>query len=142
MQLSGHLDPTYSIGQVEAPFSVCARAASAAGRYPLYRELSLRADPTPRRVRAPVSQVDLAPTLLDLAGLYEPDDAFAGSSLVRGIAPGRALYSESYLPYYSYGWSRLHVIRRDGWEYIDAPRPELYHLRRDPRARAGGRPAP
>lgn len=83
-------------------------------------------------LRPAVSQVDLAPTLLDIAGLLEPDHGMAGQSLLGDVSGERLIYSESYLPYYTYGWSRLHVIRQGHWEYIDAPAAELYDLSRDP----------
>jgi arylsulfatase A-like enzyme/Flp pilus assembly protein TadD len=79
-----------------------------------------------------VSQVDLAPTLLDIAGLLDQDHGMAGQSLLGDVPRERLIYSESYLPYYTYGWSRLHVIRKGRWEYIDAPTAELYDISRDP----------
>jgi choline-sulfatase len=88
-------------------------------------------------VSPPVSQVDLAPTLMDLAGL-EPDDAMAGRSLVPLLEAkpmgwwDRATYSETWLPFYTYGWAKLQAVRVGGWKYIDAPEPELYDLLRDP----------
>ncbi|MEM6455088.1 MAG: sulfatase-like hydrolase/transferase [Acidobacteriota bacterium] len=45
----------------------------------------------------------------------------------------RLLYSESYLPFYTYGWAKLRAVRRGPWKYIDGPDPELFDLRRDPR---------
>jgi tetratricopeptide (TPR) repeat protein len=56
----------------------------------------------------------------------------AGESLLTAVSGERLIYSESYLPYYTYGWSRLHVIRQGRWEYIDSPNAELYDLSRDP----------
>ncbi|MBW2383510.1 MAG: tetratricopeptide repeat protein [Deltaproteobacteria bacterium] len=94
--------------------------------------------PSGVRIKRPVSQVDLAPTLLSLVGLA-PDPAHVGRDLsqaIHGNEPKREetiLYSESYLPYYTYGWSKLHAMRLGRWKYIDAPTPELYDLRRDPR---------
>jgi arylsulfatase A-like enzyme/Flp pilus assembly protein TadD len=90
----------------------------------------LRFDPS-------VSQIDVVPTILDLLGL-PPDARLPGRSLVRLIegAPGtgeRALYAESYLPYYSYGWAKLRSLHAGRWKYIDAPRAELYDIIRDPR---------
>jgi arylsulfatase A-like enzyme/Tfp pilus assembly protein PilF len=93
----------------------------------------------PRAVRVPaaVSQVDLAPTLLDLLGLA-PEGSVAGRSLVplmegrtRTVEPPH--YAETYLPFYTYGWAKLRSLRRGPWKYVDAPAPELYDLSRDPR---------
>src|SRR5262249_57671793 len=47
---------------------------------------------------------------------------------VRGV-----VYGETYLPFYTYGWAKLRLLRRDRWKFIDAPEPELYDLQRDPR---------
>lgn len=87
------------------------------------------------RLSNPVSQIDLMPTLLDMVGLLEPEDIdeLPGSSLLNTVSPNRGLYSESYLPFYTYGWAKLQVMRQGGWELIDAPEEELYDLRRDPR---------
>lgn len=88
-------------------------------------------------VSPPVSQVDLAPTLLDLAGLPH-DNGFAGASLVPLLESRpmgwwqRTLYGETWLPFYTYGWAKLQTIRVGGWKYIDAPTPELFDLNRDP----------
>ncbi len=102
----------------------------------------LRIPGGPSGVRVPreVSQVDLAPTLLDLLDL-EPGggDAFHGRSLMplierpRTVRKAPLIYSETYLPFYTYGWAKLKAVRRDQWKYIAAPTPELYDLRRDPR---------
>ncbi|MDG1389601.1 MAG: sulfatase-like hydrolase/transferase [Halioglobus sp.] len=90
---------------------------------------------TPARVSAPVSQVDLLPTLLDLASNLDGELAagLPGRSLMNTIPATRPIYSESYLPFYTYGWAKLRVIRERGWEYISAPLEELYELKRDPR---------
>jgi tetratricopeptide (TPR) repeat protein len=41
-------------------------------------------------------------------------------------------YAESLVPLLHFGWSDLRVIREGRWKYIQAPRPELYDLSRDP----------
>jgi arylsulfatase A-like enzyme/Tfp pilus assembly protein PilF len=99
----------------------------------------LRVPDGPRGLRlAPVvGQVDLAPTLLDLLGL-DPLSETAGRSLVpllegRHLTLDRGLYGETWLPYYTYGWAKLRVWRQGRYKWIDAPTPELYDLRRDPR---------
>ena len=59
-----------------------------------------------------------------------------GRSLVPDIAGVRRApvpaYSESLFPRIHFGWSELRSIRMGGWKYIQAPRPELYDLTRDP----------
>lgn len=87
-------------------------------------------------VETPVSLVDATPTLLDAVGLAAPDPC-DGQSLWPALGgarldPQRALYSETYLPRYDYGWSELRALRKGAFKYVRAPRPELYRLDRDP----------
>jgi choline-sulfatase len=78
--------------------------------------------------------IDVAPTLLDYAGLA--DGAMEGRSL-RQAAEGESLpdapaYSESLHPQLQYGWAPLHAWRTARFKFIEAPRSELYDLRADP----------
>jgi len=86
------------------------------------------------RVPDPVSLVDVAPTLLELAGLTPPP--MTGRSLVallRGKRmPPRAVYFESLADSLLYGWSPLEGVRRGSWKYIRSSTPELYDLASDP----------
>jgi arylsulfatase A-like enzyme len=89
-----------------------------------------------RVVAAPVGLVDVAPTLLDALALppIEPAD---GQSLWpvatdTGPAPDRSIYAETFLPRYDFGWSEIRALRRGPFKYVEAPRPELYGLDRDP----------
>lgn len=89
------------------------------------------------RIAEMVSQIDLVPTIIDILHL-EPDASLPGRSLVpllqgTGRSVPEVVYGETYLPFYTYGWAKLRVLRRGRWKYIDAPEPELYDLRRDPR---------
>jgi choline-sulfatase len=86
-----------------------------------------------RRVEAPVSLVDLAPTVLQWLGLPAMDvDGIDLMPLIQGAQPQlRELYAESYAPLLDFGWSPLRSLRADGWKYIAAPRPELYHVAQD-----------
>jgi arylsulfatase A-like enzyme/cytochrome c-type biogenesis protein CcmH/NrfG len=94
--------------------------------------LRIPGGPAGVRVSQTVSQVDLAPTLLDALGLA-PNDEMAGTSIFNSHFPAdRSIYAEAYLPYYTYGWSKLRVMRQQYWKYIDSPNPELFDLRRDP----------
>ncbi|UCE85205.1 MAG: sulfatase-like hydrolase/transferase, partial [Deltaproteobacteria bacterium] len=85
-------------------------------------------------VDAQVRLIDVAPTVLDLLGL-PPLHGAQGVSLAplfgRGAAPPQDAYVET-LATRSLGWSPLVGLRRDGWKYIRAPRPELYQLDADP----------
>ena len=88
-----------------------------------------------RRVSDPVRQVDLLPTALDLLGGAAP----AGISgvtltpLMTGTPElGLDAYSEAMYPLHHYGWSDLRALRSGRYKIIDAPRPELYDIDRDP----------
>jgi len=90
----------------------------------------------PKVIDAQVENVDIMPTLLDLLGIPVPKE-IQGRSLVPLLAGSRAgvdrmAYSESYYPRYHYGWSELKSLRTVRYQYIQAPRPELYDIVRDP----------
>lgn len=97
------------------------------------------------RVEAPVSLVDVAPTIAALVGLDGAFPAADGTDLRDWIddptSTERSVYGESFLPRYDYGFSELRMWRRGPLKYIDAPTPELYDLGSDPgelRNLAGG----
>jgi len=80
-------------------------------------------------VEKPVGLIDFAPTVLDFLGIPVPP-AFRGQSLLRaGWTPP---VSESTYGRDCFGWAPLRSIRSDGWKYIEAPRPELFDLTKDP----------
>ena len=90
------------------------------------------------RVKGPVSQVDLVPTLTDLLDLGAPRgvDGISLVPVLEGavqVPEDRALYGESYLPFYTYGWAKMKVVQQGEWKYIESPRPELFDVIRDPR---------
>jgi tetratricopeptide (TPR) repeat protein len=95
------------------------------------------------RVSGLVSQVDIAPTLLDLAGL--PHDGMDGRSqrlaLDSGKAASRSVYSETLFPRYHFGWSELFAVTEERYRYVRAPRPELFDLREDPGEKTNLAPA-
>jgi arylsulfatase A-like enzyme/Flp pilus assembly protein TadD len=101
--------------------------------------LRLPGGPRGVHIAAPISQVDLVPTVADIMSL-EPETAFEaleGRSLLpllRGEdwTPERLLFAESEAPFFSYGWSRLRTVRQGAMKFIDAPVVELYDLGRDP----------
>lgn len=87
------------------------------------------------RVPFQVSVVDLLPTMAEMAGLRAP--LTQGRSLL-GLMFGKKekeipAYSESLSPNLHYGWSPLLGLRTPSFKFIDAPRPELYDLRNDPK---------
>ena len=91
--------------------------------------------PQGARVPQNVSQVDVFPTLMELLEMDEVQDIMGESLLpvMSGQPAGsRPLYSETYLPFYTYGWAKLRVLRQGRWKFIDAPKPELYNLKSDP----------
>jgi tetratricopeptide (TPR) repeat protein len=84
----------------------------------------------------PVSLVDLMPTILAATGLDIPSQV-QGRSLVpalRGerIDQDRTLYGETFLPRLHFNWSELRGAENAKYHFIDAPRPELYDLAKDP----------
>lgn len=90
----------------------------------------------PRVVTEQVRLIDVAPTVLDLAGIGDRS-AYDGESL-RGLMHGAARreippsYAESWYPKLHFGWSELRSLRVGEWKHIAAPKPELYDLRTDP----------
>jgi arylsulfatase A-like enzyme len=92
----------------------------------------------PVRARQVASVLDIAPTVLDLAGLAPPGD-YEGKSLLSG--PGRLAF---FFTDYALGWAGL----RDGcWKYlveVDADRSRLFDVCADPgetQDRAADQPA-
>jgi len=86
------------------------------------------------RVAAPVGLVDVFPTIAEAAGI--PSAGGAGRSLLRAGRdgdPDRRIYSETLYPRLHFGWSELAALTDRRFEYIGAPRPELYDLAADPR---------
>jgi choline-sulfatase len=89
-----------------------------------------------RTVADPVRSVDIMPTALDLLGI-QPPSGISGVSLAPLMTGARRemgldAYSEAMYPLHHYGWSDLHALRSGRYKVIDAPRPELYDVDRDP----------
>jgi len=81
-------------------------------------------------VDAPVSLVQVMPTLLQLAGVDAPPGLDGGSALDPGER-GTA-FAEAVFPRLSFGWSASRSIRDGRWKYIESALPELYDLSVDP----------
>jgi len=85
-------------------------------------------------VSAPVSLVDLVPTVLAVTGT-STQAPFDGRDVLATAIPDRIIYSESYFARLHFGWHHLRSgIGRD-FHYIEAPTRELYRYRQDPRER-------
>jgi arylsulfatase A-like enzyme/Flp pilus assembly protein TadD len=90
-----------------------------------------------------VGLVDVAPTILQVAGLPIPKE-MQGEALIRPAkahesaaeakkaADDRILYAETDYPHRGFGWSSLRAIRTDKYLYVQAPEPELYNQQSDP----------
>lgn len=88
-----------------------------------------------KRVTARASLVDLAPTVLEIAGVPVPAQ-MQGQSLLRisRTNSDQASYAVSDFPQRAFGWSSLESWRAGKYLCIKAPRPELYDLSADPGA--------
>lgn len=81
-----------------------------------------------------VSLIDIAPTLRDFLDLPKVlADGTSMKTLFEGkVLPRRDLFMESLNGTVTFGWAPLFGIVQGPWKYIDAPKPELYNLSRDP----------
>lgn len=79
--------------------------------------------------------VDIAPTILELLGLPTLSEADGISLAPTLFGEPQTIpfgYSETFVPWTTYGWSPLTALRSDGWKAIGGPAPELYHIAADP----------
>jgi choline-sulfatase len=92
--------------------------------------------PNARRVADLVRGIDLAPTLLDLAGAQPLTGAqgrsLAAIALGQNGGPVPVAYAETYFPLFYMNWAPLRSVQDGRWKYIEAPQPELYDLGSDP----------
>jgi len=88
------------------------------------------------RVNVQVRTLDIYPTLLEMVGAQIPDVNQGQSLLGTIFSPNSGkdayAYCESFSPNIHYGWSPLQSLRTIQFKYIDAPRPELYDIVKDP----------
>ena len=88
------------------------------------------------KVATPVSLVDLMPTVLAAVGANAPAQV-QGRSLLplvhdESSERERNVYGETFLPRLHFNWSELRGAENTKYHFIDAPRPELYDLAKDP----------
>src|SRR2546428_6147760 len=100
---------------------------------PLISKLRGRGNPA-RVVDAQVRTTDILPTVLDL--LHVPaTERLDGESLKPCFggaeSASRTAFGETDYPL-RFGWAPLRSVRAEGFKFIEAPKPELYDLQKDP----------
>jgi arylsulfatase A-like enzyme/cytochrome c-type biogenesis protein CcmH/NrfG len=91
---------------------------------------------SPRVVADLTSLADLMPTVLRVLKIDVPSQV-QGVSLLPLMSPkkpdeSRNLYAETFLPRLHFNWSELRAVETEKYHFIDAPKPELYDLSKDP----------
>ena len=84
----------------------------------------------PARINEAAGLIDVTPTILDSLHIPAPP-SYEGESLLK-TARSRNVFSESVYTRDTFHWAALRSVRDENWKYIDAPRPELYDLAKDP----------
>lgn len=88
------------------------------------------------RVAAPVALRDVFPTILGVVApgaAPTPAGALDLVPLAAGeAAPERTILAESLFPRIHFGWSELFALWDGRWQYVKAPKPEVYDLETDP----------
>lgn len=99
-----------------------------------------------KRIDARVRLVDVAPTILQEAGLPVPKEMQGESLSVMMMKPAagphsataveeeRSAYAETDYPHRAFGWSSLRALRSGKYLYVRAPERELYNQTIDPEA--------
>jgi len=92
--------------------------------------------PAAKTVPELVSLADLMPTILHALKVEVPAQV-QGRSLLAWMTPkkdvdSRNLYAETFLPRLHFNWSELRSVETENYQFIDAPKPELYDLSKDP----------
>ena len=81
-----------------------------------------------KAVTTPVELIDVFPTILN-----RPAEGISLLATLHGATKeNRTIYSETYYPRFHFGWSDLHSVVSASNHYIQAPKPELYDLAKDP----------
>lgn len=98
--------------------------------------LRLPGGPAARTVSALVSLPDLMPTVLSYLKIDVPSEVQGRNLLPLMTAEdkdkARSLYAETFLPRLHFNWSELRGAETENYHFIDAPKPELYDLSKDP----------
>lgn len=82
-----------------------------------------------------VRTTDILPTVLEAVGAKEPESLDGKSLLPYSTGTegeGRIAIGETDYPL-RFGWAALRSVRTGGMKFIEAPQPELYDLRADPK---------
>ncbi|MGA8314140.1 MAG: tetratricopeptide repeat protein, partial [Terriglobales bacterium] len=92
--------------------------------------------PGVRKVSDLVNLADLMPTVLQVLKVNVPAQV-QGRNLLplmtsRREEEARSLYAETFLPRLHFNWSELRGVEAENYHFIDAPKPELYDLAKDP----------
>jgi arylsulfatase A-like enzyme/Flp pilus assembly protein TadD len=87
-----------------------------------------------KAVEAQVRTTDIMPTILNLVGIPAPanlDGESLESFITGSEAAPRIAFGETEYPL-RFGWAPLRSVRKEGFKFIEAPKPELYDLHGDP----------
>jgi arylsulfatase A-like enzyme/Tfp pilus assembly protein PilF len=98
-----------------------------------------------KRIEERVALAEVAPTLLEAAGIAAPAamqahslfpfmDAAKSAAVDQGKTPERPVYSETNYAHRAFGWSELRSWRTGKYLYVQAPKRELYDQSSDPDA--------
>jgi arylsulfatase A-like enzyme/Flp pilus assembly protein TadD len=87
-----------------------------------------------KRINNRVGLVDVAPTLLQEAGIPVPVTMQGAplQSLLSTAPADRPAYAETDYPHRAFGWSSLRALRQGKYLYVQAPDRELYNQELDP----------
>ena len=92
--------------------------------------------PTVKTVPDLVNLADLMPTVLQVLKVNVPAQVQGRNLLPLMISKkeeeARSLYAETFLPRLHFNWSELRGVETENYHFIDAPKPELYDLAKDP----------
>ena len=89
----------------------------------------------PQTMSEIVNLADLMPTILQVVKVDVPPQVQGRNLLPLMTAKQdepRGLYAETILPRLHFNWSELRGVETDNYHFIDAPKPELYDLKKDP----------
>jgi len=98
--------------------------------------IRLPGGPSPKVLPALVNLADLMPTVLQILKVEVPSQVQGRNllPLMRTTQQDetRSLYAETFLPRLHFNWNELRSIESEKYHFVDAPKPELYDLTKDP----------